>query len=77
MRRFWLQAWLRKSGATALRLIGKSPLANKMQKIKCFPMIEVPDAGGLSLFKAFLHNCGRAGILSKQLKKNEQNSQMS
>ena len=32
-------------------------------------MIEVPDAGGLSLFKAFLHNCGRAGILSKQLKK--------
>ena len=32
-------------------------------------MIETPDAGRLSLFKGFLHNCGRADILFKQVKK--------
>ena len=35
----------------------------------CFSVIKAPDAGGLSLFKAFLHNCGRAGISFKQVKK--------
>ena len=47
----------------------KSLLANKMQKITCFSVIKVTDADSLSLFKVFLHNCGRARILSKQLKK--------
>ena len=32
-------------------------------------MINTLDAGGLSLFKGFLHNCGRADILFKQVKK--------
>ena len=33
-----------------------SPLPHKMQKITCFSVIKAPDAGSLSLFKAFLHN---------------------
>ena len=40
-------------------------------------VIEAPDAGGLSMFKTKLHNCDRAGILSKQIYKTTQISQMS
>ena len=50
-------------------LLGKSPLPHKMQKITCFSVIKAPDAERLSLFKAFLHNCGRAVISFKQVKK--------
>ena len=34
------------------------------------------SADKISLFKAFLHNCGHADILSKQLKKIKQNKQI-
>ena len=47
----------------------KSPLPHKTQKITAFSVIEAPDAGSLSLFKGFLHNCGRADISFKQVKK--------
>ena len=63
--------------ATPFVLLGKFPLANKMQKITRKHVFKPADAGSLSMFKAKLHNCGRAGILSKQILKTTQNSQIS
>ena len=34
------------------------------------------NADEISLFKAFLHNCGRADILIKQFKKTKQNNRI-
>ena len=39
-----------------------SSTTQNTKKITCFPVIETPDAGSLTLFKGILHNCGRAGI---------------
>ena len=47
-----------------------------MQKNKVFFVVSGGRADNLSLFKTKLHNCGRAGILFKQVKKIRQNGQM-
>ena len=42
-------------------------LQTKYKKITCFRAVKPTDAGGLPIFKDFLHNYGRAGILCKQI----------
>ena len=37
------------------------------KKITLFHVFKAPDAGTLLWFKGFLHNCGRTGILFKQI----------
>ena len=54
----------------------KPPLRHKTQKNTTEFWITIARARKLSLFKDFLRNCGRAGILAKQLKNTQQNSQM-
>ena len=41
-----------------------------------FSLLDGGHADEISLFKAFLHNCGRVSILSKQLKEIKQNKRM-
>ena len=57
------------SASSMTELLGKSPLANKMQKNNVFFVVSGGHADEISLLKAFLHNCGRADISFKQFKK--------
>ena len=57
-------------------LLVKPPLPHKMQKNNVFFVVSGGRADNLSLSKTKLHNCGRAGILFKQVKKIRQNRQM-
>ena len=50
-------------------LLGKPPLPHKIQKNNVFFTISGGRTDDLSLLKGFLHNCGRAGISFKQVKK--------
>ena len=52
-----------------LVLLDKPPLPHKMQKNNVFFTVRWGRADDLSLFKGKLHNCGRAGISFKQVKK--------
>ena len=54
----------------------KPPLRHKTQKNNTFSRGRKAHADKISLLKALLHKCGRAGISSKQLKKIKQNKQM-
>ena len=57
-------------------LLGKPSLANKTLKNIGVFMVSGGRTNDLSLLKGFLHNCGRAGISFKQVKKIRQNRQM-
>ena len=59
-----------------LLVLSKSPLPHKMQKNNVLSTVRGGRTDNLSLFKAFLHNCARAGISFKQFKKIMQNRQM-
>ena len=48
-------------------LLVKPPLPHKMLTITLFRVFKGGDARGLPILKGFLHNCGRAGILPKQI----------
>ena len=52
-----------------MKLLGKPPLRHKTLKNNAVSHCQWGRADEIALFKAFLHNCGRAGISSKQLKK--------
>ena len=58
------------------KLLGKSPLRHKMVKNNVDSRVRWGSADKISLFKAFLHNCGHADILSKQLKKVKHNKRI-
>ena len=58
------------------RLLVKPPLRHKTQKNNTCSRGREAHADKISLLKAFLHKCGRAGISSKQLKKIKQNKRM-
>ena len=60
----------------AFRLLVKPPLPHKTPKNIGFFTVRQAHADEISLLKAFLHKCGRAGILSKRLKKTKQDKQM-
>ena len=59
-----------------MKLLGKSPLPHKTLKNNAVLRGRWGHADEISLFKAFLHNRGRAGILQKQHKKIKQNKRM-
>ena len=59
-----------------LLLLRKSPLRYKTLKNNAVSHGRWGHADKISLFKAFLHNCGRADILSEQLKKIKQDKRM-
>ena len=54
----------------------ESPLRHKTRKNTAKNWNTIARTRELSLFKDFLHNCGRTGILAKQLKNTQQNNQM-
>ena len=59
-----------------MSLLGKSPLPHKTLKNIVFFTVSRAHAVKISLLKAFLRNCGRAGISFRQLKKIKQNNRM-
>ena len=65
---------LLKSGE--IRLLVKPPLQHKAPKNNAVSHYQWGRADETALFKAFLHNCGRAGISSKQFKKTKQDKRM-
>ena len=59
-----------------LLLQGKPPLPHKTQKNNTILHCQGAPADEISLLKGFLHNCGRAGISFRQLKKTKQDNRM-
>ena len=61
----------------SILLLVKSPLPHKTLKNNAVFHFQWGRTDEIALFKAFLHNCGRAGISSKQFKKTKQNNRIS
>ena len=60
---------MHKKHTPPMSLLGKSPFSHKPTKNNVFFTVSGAHAVKISLLKGFLHKCGRAGILCKQVKK--------